>query len=125
MNKIDYDAIERFRLDLPIIRSFAGWSLETLADVLGISKTTMIRIEKEPGAMNTVYYLAIMKLIDEEKLVNPVLGVVMLALNDESGLITRERLINNTREVICRNGRKRGMTHLKQELHNAFRKWVI
>ncbi len=65
--KKDKDTIERLRCELPIIRTIAGWSAKELADLLEVSRITIVNLEnKKEGKMSVIQYLAIRKLFDEE-----------------------------------------------------------
>ena len=115
---VEEKTIDRFRIDLPIIRAFAGWSIEYMAEMLDISRSSMQKIEGKPGVMNTVYYLAINQLITIEKRSNGALKVAMDVLNeaDDSVTITRKELQNKASEVSVSVGRKKGMKVVKEEL---------
>lgn len=64
------ETLEQFRMDLPVIMGFAGWSCDDMALNLGLTRTTFTRIRSTQGLMRPVYYLAICKLIDDYILVN-------------------------------------------------------
>lgn len=64
--KTDKTTIERFRKNLPIFRKAVGWSGEYLAELLDVSRATIINIESKDGKMSVVQYLAIRALLNEE-----------------------------------------------------------
>lgn len=59
------DALEKFRLDFYYIRKVIGWSLDDIANMLNMSHTGIINILTKEGKMTTVYYNALMNLIDD------------------------------------------------------------
>ena len=71
---VDDTTIELFRQDLPIIRAFAGWSLEDLAEMLDVSRTTATYLESKPGTMKSVHFYAINYLITHEMITNGALS---------------------------------------------------
>ena len=64
--KTDKEIRERLRKDLPTIRSVAGWSAERLAELLDVSRVTVVNIENTEGKMTVMQYLAIRALLDAE-----------------------------------------------------------
>lgn len=64
------EALEQFRMDLPVIMGFAAWSDDDMALNLGVTRTTFIRLRNTQGSIRPVYYLAICKLIDDYILEN-------------------------------------------------------
>lgn len=59
------DTLEKFRLDFYYIRKVIGWSLDDIANMLNMSRKGVINILTKEGKMTTVYYNAIMNLIDD------------------------------------------------------------
>lgn len=115
---IDKNAIEQFREDLPIIRAFAGWSLKDLAEMLGVSRTTVIHLENKPNAMKTIHVYAINYLIMHEIVTNRELSVCIDILNrDNVGAysISRKALIKKVEELKKTVGKK-GAKRLKEAL---------
>lgn len=66
----DKATIERFRRDLPTIRSIVGWSAEHLALLLDVSRATIVNLENTENKMTTIQYLAIRALLQDEITVN-------------------------------------------------------
>ena len=66
MTKTDKEAIERFRKDLYIMRTYVGWSAEQLAARLDVTRMTIANIEHNEYRMSTVQYLAIRYLLQQE-----------------------------------------------------------
>ena len=64
--KTDKATIEKLRRDLPTIRNIAGWSAERLAELLDVSRATVVTLENTENKMSVIQYLAIRKLLDEE-----------------------------------------------------------
>ena len=115
----DETAIEQFRQDLPIIRAFAGWSLEDLAEMLDVSRTTATYLESKPGTMKTIHVYAINYLIMHEMVTNRALSVCIDILNrDNVGAfsISRKALIKKVKEMKKTVGKKKGAKQLKEEL---------
>lgn len=63
---LDKETIENFRLNLSTIRRFAGWSSAHLAEILGVSRATIINLENQKYKMTKMQYLAISKLFELE-----------------------------------------------------------
>jgi transcriptional regulator with XRE-family HTH domain len=110
--------LESFREELPVIRAFSGWSLQHLADLLGLSKCTMIAVEHGESKMTTVYYLAIMKLVDDEMDTNePLAYAVDILHGDSSGfMISRDQLIEEVKKTKKIYGTKIGCWRIKEIL---------
>jgi DNA-binding XRE family transcriptional regulator len=116
---LDEDVIERFREDMPIIRAFAGWTLENLAEMLGVSRATAIRLENEPKTMKTVHVYAINYLIAREMITNQALSICIDILRrDNVGVfsISRKDLVKKVEELKKTVGKKKGAKQLKEEL---------
>ena len=114
-----YEGIEQFRKDLPVLRAFAGWSSDALADMLGVSRTTMIHIERG-DAINTVYYLAIRKLLDEAAHKDRTLKDVLDLLDV---MKYHDMFISSAAEIIKTRCRGRTKARGKEELGEWFRDW--
>ena len=89
---------ERLRHDLPTIRSIAGWSAEKLAELLEVSRVTVVNLENTENKMTTVQYLAIRKLLDEEvkETNNEMLALAINTLVDSDNATEKQK--NNLRE---------------------------
>lgn len=64
--KTDKETIEKLRRNLPTIRKLAGWSAARLAELLGVTRATIVTLENTKDKMSIIQYLAIRKLLDEE-----------------------------------------------------------
>ncbi len=71
--------------NLVLIRKTAGWTAEDLADKIGVTKPTILNIEKEenPTPMSTPIYIAIMTVLadtieerEENDILRSVLGLI-------------------------------------------------
>lgn len=121
--KTDFDTRERLRQDLPTIRGVAGWSSERLAELLDVSRTTVVTIENTPGKMTVLQYLAVRALLAAEvkENGNELLGQVVTLLVD------RENVSEEKKESIRRQaalaakkvGRKAGSTAVQRETIKA------
>lgn len=59
--------VQRLQRDLPTIRVVAGWSVEHLANLLDVSRQTVMNLENlSKSKMTTIQYLAIRSLLDAE-----------------------------------------------------------
>lgn len=120
---IDEAAIEQFRQDLPIIRAFAGWTLEDLAEMLDVSRSTATYLESKPGTMKTIHVYAINYLIATEMVTNWALSFCMDILSSNNVgkyPITRKDLVKKVNELKQTIGKKKGAKQLKEDL----RKWL-
>ncbi len=120
---IDEIVIEQFRQDLPIIRAFAGWSLEDLAEMLDVSRTTATNLESNPGTMKTIHVYAINYLIAKEMITNEALSLCINILsrnNIGKYPITRKDLEKKVNELKQTIGKKKDSKQLKDDL----RKWL-
>lgn len=64
--KMDIETVERLRRDLPTIRNVVGWSAEHLAELLGVSRVTVVTLENTENKMSRIQYLAIRALLQDE-----------------------------------------------------------
>lgn len=116
---LDEDVIERFKEDMPIIRAFAGWTLEDLAEMLGVSRTTATHLESKSNAMKTIHVYAINYLITREMITNKALSACLIILrwgNDSVFSISRKELIKKVEELKKTVGKKKGAKQLKEAL---------
>lgn len=116
---LDETTIEQFRQDLPIIRAFAGWSLEDLAEMLDVSRTTATYLESKPNTMKTIHVYAINYLVTKEMVTNEALSFCIDILNRNSigkYPITRKDLVKKVEELKKTIGKKKGAKQLKEDL---------
>ena len=116
---VDDTTIELFRLDLPIIRAFAGWTLEDLAEMLDVSRSTATYLESKPGTMKSVHFYAINYLITHEMITNGALSFCIDILNRNNigkYPITRKDLAKKIEELKKTVGKKKGAKQLKEDL---------
>lgn len=119
---MDKDTLEQFRYDLPVLRAFAGWTSAELANMLGVSRMTMINIENKSGAIHTVHYLAIRKLLEDAKKYDQTLKDVMDLLDV---MRYHDDFLNSANEIINRKSRGRSMVDIKNELIEWFTNWEV
>ena len=113
---------ETLRKNLPILRGFAGWSADDLADMLGVSRQTIHNIETKK--ISTIQFLAISKLLDNEVMYtnNFALKEAMNILDGGGGRnITKDQLVFTYERLKHEIGNKRGMIALRDSL----RDWMI
>ena len=117
--KVSAEKRERLRRDLPSIRIMAGWSAERLADILDVTRATVVNIENNEGRLSTVQYYAIRYILDEEIRAtgNEVLAQVITDLVDSED--TPESRRSEIRLKISlaakKVGRKSGATAISRE----------
>ena len=87
------DAAERLRKNLPAIRNVVGWSGEHLAELLGVSRFTIINLENVYTKMSKIQYLAIRALLQEEIEAgdNSTLRTVLTVLVDRDDVLEKTR----------------------------------
>ena len=66
MKKCTDFEIEKLTQSLPSIRKIAGWSSETLGEMIGVTKQTISNIETRKSTMSKTQYIAIRTIIDYE-----------------------------------------------------------
>ena len=110
--KTDKETIEKLRRDLPTIRNLAGWSAARLADLLGVTRATIVTIENTEYKMSVIQYLAIRKLLDEEikDSSNQKLAAAIDILVDSEDVSESDKckLRDETERIAKRVGRKAG-----------------
>lgn len=118
---IDDTTIELFRQDLPIIRAFAGWSVDKLAKLLCVSRQTIWNMEKR--RMSVMQYLALSKLIgDEIDGGNVALQEAINILHGRTNRnITREKLEFAVSRIAHEIGTKKG----SEALADALKEWMV
>lgn len=79
--------------NLSSIRKIAGWSTETLAEKIGVTKQTISNLERKKTPMNFTQYIAIRSILDyeiEENPTNEVLGKTISILLDNGYRFSKE-----------------------------------
>lgn len=66
ISAVDFCTLDRFSTNMSILRKIAGWSQETLAWALGLSRSSVQRMENERGHMSIIQYLAVRALVERE-----------------------------------------------------------
>ncbi len=116
--KTDKETIEKLRRDLPTIRNLAGWSAARLADLLGVTRATIVTIENTEYKMSVIQYLAIRKLLDEEikDSSNQKLAAAIDILVDSEDVSESDKckLRDETERIAKRVGRKAGSKALSE-----------
>lgn len=116
--KTDKETIEKLRRDLPTIRNLAGWSAARLADLLGVTRATIVTIENTEYKMSVIQYLAIRKLLDEEikDSSNQKLAAAIDILVDRDDVSESDKckLRDATERIAKRVGRKAGSKVLSE-----------
>ena len=116
--KTDKETIEKLRRDLPAIRNLAGWSAARLADLLGVTRATIVTIENTEYKMSVIQYLAIRKLLDEEikDSSNQKLAAAIDILVDREDVSESDKckLRDETERIAKRVGRKAGSKVLSE-----------
>ncbi len=118
--KTDKETIEKFRRDLSTIRNLAGWSAARLAELLGVTRATIVTIENTEYKMTVIQYLAIRKLLDEEikDSSNHKLGAAIEILIDREDVSESDKckLRDETARIAKKVGRKAGTQALGEML---------
>lgn len=77
-------SIERLQKNLAVLRKLAGWSGNDLADMLGVSRQTILSLEtKDNYKMSKIQYIAIRALLDEKAKEDETLARVIDVLLDQ------------------------------------------
>lgn len=116
--KTDFETRERLRKNLPTIRNVAGWSAERLAELLDISRATMVTLENSPGKMTVVQYLALRALLAAEvaESGNTYLGRAVSVLMDEIDAPEEEKEKYQQAALAAKKvGRKAGSAAVQRE----------
>ena len=95
--------VELLQENLTSIRKIAGWSMQQLADEIGVSKQTVSNWEKDDDAtpMNFTQYIAIRAVLDSEIVdgKNKVLGEVVAILLDSKDEVDEETYQKNRDKI--------------------------
>lgn len=106
------EAVERLRRDLPTIRNVVGWSAEHLAELLDVSRVTVVNLENTQKKMSKIQYLAIRALLQEEIVINhnSTLENVLAVLVDRDNVPEKMKqdLRDQVERVVKTVGRKAG-----------------
>lgn len=103
--------IERLRKNLAVLRKLAGWSGNDLADMLGVSRQTILSLEtKDNYKMSKIQYIAIRALLDEKAKEDETLaGVIHVLLDQEDPPEElQEKIRNVTTDAITSLGPRVG-----------------
>lgn len=107
-----FEAVERLHRDLPTIRNVAGWSAEHLAELLDVSRVTVVNLENTEKKMSKIQYLAIRALLQEEVKTNNnnTLKNVLDILVDRDNVSEKMKqgLRDQVEQVVKSVGRKAG-----------------
>lgn len=84
MDSFGERSIERLQKNLAVLRKLAGWSGNDLADMLGVSRQTILSLEtKDDYKMSKIQYIAIRALLDEKAKEDETLARVIHVLLDQ------------------------------------------
>lgn len=116
----DKDAIQRLQRNLATLRMVAGWSSAALADLLGVSRPTVVSLENgKNGSMTTIQYLAIRALLQEEidENRNTALGqVVDLLVDDDKASDQKREMVTSLIWTVAKaKGRHVGVKEIGKE----------
>lgn len=118
--KTDKATIEKLRRDLPTIRNIAGWSAERLAELLDVSRATVVTLENTENKMSVIQYLAIRKLLDEEIKDNAnqrlAWAVNFLVDRDDIPEMAKVKFREDAAAVVRKIGRKAGSAAVSKAL---------
>lgn len=121
----ELDRKARNLLYLQEIRYAAGWTQDQMAILLGCSKTTYVKIEKE-GA-SRMQYLAVRALLDDAAKTNPFLAKTIAFFLDDPSVTALQKIeyasfMNDVRRDI---GHKRSMKYLQEVLSDSVKPWEV
>ena len=117
-----WDDLERLRGDLNVIMAFTGWTCDTLAALIGVSRATVTCIKNDKGRMSVTQYLAICYLIDKECEDNQALREAINIMNQYGEYdMTREELVTYVEDKKKHASTKLGIKKFKDEL----RHWML
>lgn len=103
--------IERLQKNLAVLRKLAGWSGNDLADMLGVSRQTILSLEtKNDYKMSKIQYIAIRALLDEKAKEDETLTKVIQVLLDQEDPPEelQEKIQTVTTETIASLGPRAG-----------------
>ena len=114
----DKETIEKLRRALPTIRIIAGWSAARLAELLGVTRATIVTLENTEYKMSIIQYLAIRKLLEEEikDSSNQRLAATIEILVDREDIPESDKseLRDETARIAKKIGRKAGSKALSE-----------
>jgi predicted nucleic-acid-binding protein len=122
------DALEKFRLDFYYIRKVIGWSLDDIANMLNMSHTGIINILTKEGKMTTVYYNALMNLIDDQfpgvkhysSSVRYGTETELIRILLDSDSMEKHAVMELVNTIVARKGTKMGSKDLSTEIVLAY-----
>lgn len=126
--KMDSETVERLRRDLPTIRNVVGWSAEHLAELLCVSRVTVVTLENTENKMSRIQYLAIRALLQDEIETNhnSTLKNVLTILVDRDNV--PEKMKQELRDQVGRAaksiGRKAGSTAVAKNVGPVVEKTI-
>lgn len=85
MAKTDENIIDRFQRNLEPIRKVAGWTTQTLADEIGVTRQTISNLESGRTKMTKTQYLALRTVLNFEIIQNDnrALATIVKSLVDD------------------------------------------
>jgi transcriptional regulator with XRE-family HTH domain len=95
------EKIERLQKNLAVIRKVAGWSAEELAEMLGVTRQTIVNLENsDTHSMTKIQYIAIRALLEAEicNSKNDTLAKVINILVDKEEI--SEQIKEDVRDVV-------------------------
>lgn len=102
MAKFDERKIDRLQENLTVLRKVAGWSAEDLANMIGVTRQTIINLEKGSNyRMTKIQYIAIRSVLEAEtrENQNDTLGKLIEILVDSAE--TPEESKNKVRKTVA------------------------
>lgn len=116
------DNREWLRGDLGVILAYSGWTYDSFAAMLGVTRTTFNSIKNEKGHMSVVQYLAICHLIDKECEDNQALREALNIMNGYGEFdMTRSELVDHYKSA----KRKLGTIAGAQKLKDVLTDWML
>ena len=111
MDSFGERSIERLQKNLAVLRKLAGWSGNDLADMLGVSRQTILSLEtKDNYKMSKIQYIAIRALLDEKAKEDETLarGIHVLLDQEDTPEELQEEIQSVTTDTITNLGPRAG-----------------
>lgn len=111
MDEFNTDKIERLQVNLAVIRKVAGWSAEELAEMLGVTRQTIVNLENSnTHKMSKIQYIAIRALLEAEarSRTDQTLGQVIEILVDREDFSEESKsMVKNTITTVSQGTSRR------------------
>lgn len=116
------ETIENLRKNLSTLRIIAGWSAEQLANILDVSRATIVNLENTENKMSTMQYYAVMYVLEEECRENEILEKAMCILLERDNVSEKmkQELRDRAASAAKQVGRKSGASTIAKAFQKDF-----